>query len=720
MPTWEEYWGKGGINDQKVASGAGDAVKPSISKPASSSSSSSSISTPASSYTGSSNVIGNVSGSKDLSKSYQDLYNSTRNNTNQNSQLNTWADKNGSVYDTTSMTPQQIFALSLAKDGNQNASAILRGMGLDMNGNPVSAPSYGVNPADLAAMNAGKNPTSSTSQTQSSTYKQPMQQGTLVPLSNNPNDYAQGGQYYSPPAATATKAQNYDVNDPAFQAKPAEERKQILASNPQLLQQELDRASKVWFANEGNPQAQAAAHAWAEELRAAAANQPQQQPGAGTGTGQPTNVPEKDPNAIDFNDPAAVAQWIGNIMKQTTGAMGDPNSAYWKDQKAASDLEQQGIFNTKTSQYQNLLESLKNGQKNDLAAITGSIDSATNKIEDKSFQDWLAARQNAASRGLAGSGIASDQNTRLLLSKQRDLADMFTQKNTALNDVNKRYSDSINTAQSGIANTNLNAMQSAAFQKLFKDGQGSLNDQFKTFADLFNNSSKLNQSSESDKLKALTDKYSTDVKYKYLYDKLDSDTKMKTAQLQLDWEKYGLDVTKVFGQDANGNPTLDARKMVAEISQKAQQMAITQAHNAITEQQGWARINQSDQEMSIKLQAMENQTDQFKQRMKLDISKADDAQMGKQVDAIKSIMTTEGSNLRSLRTQLDSKNLTDAQKASLQSEYAQSLSKIEAAQNSMGEMYKFKTGDKPSYSGDAPKPFNMNDLDYGDNSDSIG
>ena len=712
MPSWEEYWGKGGINDQKIASGAGDAIK--SSKP--------SISTPASSYTGSSNIIGSVSGSKDLSKSYQDLYNSTRNDTNQNSQLNTWADKNGSVYDTTPMTAQQIFALSLAKDGNQNASAILRGMGLDMNGNPVSAPSYGVNPADLAAMNAGKTPMS-TSQTQSSTYRQPMQQGTMVPLSNNPADYTQGGKYYSPPAAAPTQAQNYDVNDPAFQALDGEERKKILLSNPQLLQQELERASKVWFDNDGkNPEKQRLAHAWAEELRAAAANQPQhpqQQPGAETG--QSTGVPEQDPNATDFNDPAAVAQWIGNIMKQTIGAGTNPNDAYWKDQKAASDLEQQGIFNTKTSQYQNLLESLKTGQKNDLKFITDGIDSATNKIEDKSFQDWLAARQNAASRGLAGSGLASDQNTRLLLSKQRDLADMFTQKNTALNDVNKRYSDSINTAQSGIANTNLNAMQAAAFQKLFKDGQGSLNDQFKTFADLFNNTTKNNITSEGDKLKAITEKYSTDVKYKYLYDKLDSDTKQKTAQLQLDWEKYGLDVTKVFGQDAAGNPTLDARKMVAEISQKAQQMAITQAHNAVTENQGWARIGQADQEMSIKLQAMENQTEQFKQRMKLDTSKAGDAQLGKQVDAIKSIMTTEGSNLRSLRTQLDSKNLTDAQKTSLQSEYAQSLSKIEAAQNSMGEIYKFKTGDTPSYSGDAPKPFNMNDMDeYGDEYDSIG
>jgi hypothetical protein len=38
------------------------------------------------------------------------------------------------------MTPQQINALMLNKSGNPNASAILKGMGLDINGNPVYAP----------------------------------------------------------------------------------------------------------------------------------------------------------------------------------------------------------------------------------------------------------------------------------------------------------------------------------------------------------------------------------------------------------------------------------------------------------------------------------------------------------------------------------------------------------------------------------------------------
>lgn len=736
--SFEEKWGVGGLYAQQQQAAKSTPTQiVSTSTPSYTTPSTPTYTTPATSYTGSANVIGNVSGSKDLGKSYQDLYNSTRNDTNQYSQLNTYADNQGNVYDTTKMTAQQIFALSLYKDNNPKAAAILKGMGLDMNGNPTSPPvdySKYTTPGvqnNQASSSSSSSSNSSGSQTSSAWSSPTYQTGTAIPLSNNPADYAPGGKYYSAPT--------YNVNNAAFLDKPAEERLAIFAKDPTLAAQEIERAKQKWSEKMGDPAAQAQIHAWADQVRAAAglpADGADDAPvgggnpgvgsgvGSGTGTGtgvqpQPTGV-VKDPKAVDWNDPNGVLGTIGEWMKQTKDALTNQNDAYWASQKAASDAEQQSIFESKKSQYQNLIDSLKSGQKNDLQAITSGIDSATNKIEDKSFQDWLAARQNAASRGLAGSGLASDMNTRLLLSKQRDLADMFTQKNNAMNDVNRRYSDQINNAQSGIANTNLPAMQAEAFQKLFASGQGNLTDQAKMFADLFGKLSGQNQTSESDKLKALTDKYATDVKYKYLYDKMDNDTKVKTAQLQLEWEKHGLDITKVFGQDANGRPTLDAQKMVAEISQKAQQMAITQAHNAVTEKQGWARINQSDQDMQIKLQAMENQTAQFKERMKLDSSKADDAQLGRQVDAIKSIMTSEGSNLRSIRTKLDSKDLSAAQKQSLEAEYAQSLGKIEAAQNSMGEIYKFKTGGTVNYSGDAPQPFNMNDMDYGDNSDSIG
>lgn len=92
------------------------------------------------SYSGQSNVIGNVSGSSNTNQSYQNIYDNYRANNPGVNQINTYSDKTGNVYNTTSMTPQQTYALMLNKDGNQNSNAILSGMGLDINGNPVYAP----------------------------------------------------------------------------------------------------------------------------------------------------------------------------------------------------------------------------------------------------------------------------------------------------------------------------------------------------------------------------------------------------------------------------------------------------------------------------------------------------------------------------------------------------------------------------------------------------
>lgn len=135
-------------------------AQPAYSSPAPSyASSAPNYSMPASSYSGPASVIGNVSGSQDIGKSYQDIFNSTRNESNMYKQLNTWGDNKGNVYDTTQMTPQQIYALSLSKNNNPNASAVLQGMGLDMNGNPTSPITYTPNSASAPSTPYTKNPT---------------------------------------------------------------------------------------------------------------------------------------------------------------------------------------------------------------------------------------------------------------------------------------------------------------------------------------------------------------------------------------------------------------------------------------------------------------------------------------------------------------------------------------------------------------------------------
>ena len=707
MPSWEEYWGKGGINDQKIASGAGDAVK--SSKPATTStpyssgmgynyggSSSSYTSTaptnttkpstptyntpaPATSYTGASNIIGNVAGSNDLFKSYQDIYNSTRTPSTANSQLNTWGDSKGNVYDTTQMTPQQIFALSLFKDANPKASAILKGMGLDMNGNPTSPTSnYSVNPADLAAMNAGKTSAPASggggSLTSSATYKPTMQSGTLTPL------------------ASSTQ---YNVNDKAFQDMPADERKKILLANPTLLQQELDRASKVWFANEGNPQAQAQAHAWAEELRQDAAKQPQQQTQTPTGDQQPPGPLDGVADVINKNQPLTdelMKQWQ-DLMKGIGGGNTANNAALQQQ----AQQQAQAIFDQKKTQYQQLIDSLKSGQATDLKNIAGDTTLAESELEDKTFQKWLESRQNVANRGLAGSGASSEADTRLLLSRQKDLGGLYNTQSKAANNINKSYTDKLAAAQASLAGNNLGQTQADIFSKLFKDSQGTMNDQLKAVTDLLSKQFGYSQVNPADYLKASTNIYSTDAKTKVAYDKMDQSDRQfydKLAQENqklgiqaMQWQAdYGLKSAQIFGQDANGNPTLDAQKFVADMSIKQQQADEQGRHNRASEGIGWAGVQNSRDSIAAKLQSINLQAAKF--------DKANE-QFGLkfQGDTFKDIISTESRNLIDLRGSLDK----DPKNESIKKQYDSAVNRLNSAMAGLDNLA--KTGLGSNYTG---------------------
>jgi hypothetical protein len=177
---------------------------------------------PATSYSGAASVIGNVTPGADVNKSYQSIYDSVRAADPSRNEINTWADNSGNVYDTTQMTPQQIFALSLSKNGNQNAGKVLTGMGLDMNGNPTSYPA----PPQV------QNPTSLPSGTASPSY----------------------------------------VKSPTVDAMSIEQQLAYYKQHPDDARQEIQRAKDVYGQRSGSGDTVGAnaAHTWADQLRAAA------------------------------------------------------------------------------------------------------------------------------------------------------------------------------------------------------------------------------------------------------------------------------------------------------------------------------------------------------------------------------------------------------------------------------------------------------------------
>lgn len=724
MPTWEEYWGKGGINDKKIASGAGDAVK--STKPTTSSNSGSSTSYTNGLYGSYANVANN-SGSSSSSPSAVTAPAATQTNKGGQAQLPSWM---GNMYSNVPGTDYYS-----TNPSNPNASKYYA------DGRPVPSVSYDytqsgggkfdgyVSPEQFQQiMNAdktttqgnqalqqlmeswvkngqatsnqsiyGNNPTTAPpvgGLTSSSTYKQPMQQGTLTPLATTPT-------------MRPGYVKNAEVDNMAL-----EDQLKYYASNPEEAKQEVLRAKGIWEQNKNNPQAQANASAWAKMMRQAAGiaeddaaygSVDPQQPSGGTGGG--TQQPVVDPNQQPPGPLGGVGEVINNNKPLTDELMG-----YFKDlmngiggggtNNAAlqqqAQQQAQAIFDQKKTQYQQLIDSLKSGQANDLKNVTNQTEQATSELEDKTFQKWLESRQNVANRGLASSGASSEADTRLLLSRQKDLGNLYNTQANAANNINRSYTDKLNSAQATLAGNNLGQTQAEIFSKLFKDSQGSMSDQLKAVTDLLSKQFGYSQINPADYLKNSANIYATNAKTKLAYDKMDQQDRqfydnlaqqnkelgLKAIQWQND---YGLKAAQIFGQDANGNPTLDARKMAAEMALKREQLDVQRSHNRVTESQGWARINQSDQQMQIKLQDMQNRANQFNAQMQNTAYKD-------QASALSQIMDTESKNMIDARKVLNNKNSTKEAIDTATTAYNKAAAKIESTQTILTDISKLPKG----------------------------
>lgn len=145
----------------------------------------------------------------------------------------------------------------------------------------------------------------------------------------------------------------------------------------------------------------------------------------------------------------------------------------------------QAIAEQKRQALQDLINNLKNQQQSALMGITNSLQDAQQALEDRTFQQWLAARQAMANRGLAGSGIASDQDTRLLLAKQRDLAGLFRDAARQRFDVESQIGQSLEQAYRSLAGISDDEIASNIFQNLYEKGRSELMDQARLYSDMF-------------------------------------------------------------------------------------------------------------------------------------------------------------------------------------------------------------------------------------------
>lgn len=305
------------------------------------------------------------------------------------------------------------------------------------------------------------------------------------------------------------------------------------------------------------------------------------------GIAQPDQPVAVDPYANIMENP------LYQQMMMQMAAYQDSQAAY--QQQLAMMQQQQEEFARQQAEAQRaafngLIDQYGKAQDADLQALDNQYASAKGELEDQSFQQYLQARQAMANRGLAGSGLANDQDTRLLMANSKNLANLQRGVQEQKAGVKLRYGSQIDNLKNQIAAL---PYVSGVGKTPVTSPSGSGGDVSSLLAAAYKPDDTLLQYAEK-MLETLMPYSDATVKEKmdaqrelikvFGYDdagNLTLDARDKAATQQLELAKAlgylpdgtpTLDAIKTYGYDQNGNLTLQART------------------NADTSQQNWAKI----------------------------------------------------------------------------------------------------------------------------------
>lgn len=332
-------------------------------------------------------------------------------------------------------------------------------------------------------------------------------------------------------------------------------------------------------------------------------------------------------------------------MLQAQQQMALGNIAYGQQQLNSQRMQNMNNFmmnmynmNTQRSQEQAALENLMKqygiNRNTGLSQIQNATEDAKQALENKSFQDYLQSRQSIADRGLSGSGIAADADTRLLLSKQQNLAGIMRDAATREADLESKYAANMDKAKSDqlglqskyggnlmkllsdMSATNMN-LQNQAF-KLQQDSGNIFSQYAPQFGNIYDRMRSVNASQyeqealfkaqesasklDNDRLQILSNLVGKMMPYDAMtmnqmgqlglnYDKLNSGNlndyygrliDQSQFEQMMDWrnrqlEQNGMiDWSKLAGVLPDGSPTMDARKLQQQQAYQAQLVQLKQ------------------------------------------------------------------------------------------------------------------------------------------------
>jgi hypothetical protein len=399
---------------------------------------------------------------------------------------------------------------------------------------------------------------------------------------------------------------------------------------------------------------------------------------------------------------------VTDALLQQFMMMQGANSAQMQEMQAMAQAQAARSAGERRDAFGNLIDTLGDNQTSELEGLNSRLAGSKQDLEDRTFQDYLQARQAMANRGLAGSGLASDQDTRLLLSQGRDLARINQSGMADANEIQRRYGNKLTEAQQQLAGISQTDIEAQLFQQLMESGNKSMNDRAGSLIDLIGKTIGYDRISQKD---------AADVGFKYdelatkdrqFYDELDSKEQQAYAKLgaeERQWmaeltSKHSLEMSKIMGVDQNGNPTLDAFKLQEEIRSNKAREYEQNRHNGVSESQGWARVTQSKNELDHKINTLTAEAEKFKANIT-------NTQLKQQASALQGIVTEEGRNLRDLRGSLEGMDEGSTGYQSTLDQYNNSKFQYESAIQAMEDLMELdRPGTSSSSSTNIEKYFN--------------
>lgn len=359
-------------------------------------------------------------------------------------------------------------------------------------------------------------------------------------------------------------------------------------------------------------------------------------------------------------------QQLQDLINQFYEQLNGQSQAQREEFERLAREQAEAIAKEQTSDIEQLISELNSNQQFELDTIQNNLLSGRQAVEENTFLNWLNQRQDIANRGLGGSGIASDADTRLQLAANRDLQQLYNTANSQLGQTTRTYGNRLTEAYDRLSQINPELLESDLLQQMFSSSSESATERARILSDLIGQFlpygavrpiDLLQLSSDErqfyDKLNADQQQFyanldseerrfysdlsskerqfytnldseerrfytNLDSQERQFYTKLDSDERQFYANLDSEERQFAakldqdlrLGLANIMGVDpVSGQPTIDAMKLQEEIRRNKAQEGLTAAQIAQSAELGYARINadlqRAREEMMLKVSQMQ-------------------------------------------------------------------------------------------------------------------